>query len=1210
MPDWSAIKVGRPTTTQSKLDWATVGVKKAEPVVKDIKPGVNPEMDWRQIRSPDSPSMDTNELTKAIPIQDIAQISSVVPPVSDIEPEYLKPSTALAAGMATPYAKIVEGPAWRLTSNIIQGVSGSIKGFGSLIDKVLPNEAAKATRNRTTKWLDKAADYYGNPEKYAPVGKHISDARKTFRAASAQKGTASLLLNDLGAATTDLAGLIAQFQLMGMASPGVSPFADTTPLAQMSQHLAKIGIHGMLTGRGTVQDRVESSTYRIAYNITPYIANATGATGLAAVTVDSLLNMFLTSPTYKRAFDEAEGLNKEFMVMALPQFVMDVGMALNTRGMPENQMRARIRQYNKGRTDSLKMPEGELLRMVKDMQGKQQLDSGKSGRELGIELSKTKKKLVEEGVRVINEDRAIFGGAEVREAATPTLESASPKTPPVKPPVAAPTSPGFRPDEGPPTRYGLSDPSAVTKAANEMYKIIDVEARFKAVGAPDTGFNVKNYFSMRGTMESLAHHLVGKMTKDFKFTSSEWADLTYYSSQYSLMKDLDSKRYPIFTKAARQVNEAFLKVERMLEKTGIIIDPWPQSQIKRLREDIIHERELLSTVSKSAMPPQLKEYRLKKLKADMDEAKGAINFLEKEDIQFVHIPTRLWLNRLMKDDPTRARTVMNQYFKERKTINIKDLAESLKKQGIIKDEDIDVRNILAAYYQQAGHKLALSNIMNAATKEGLIVDADKQKDWPLFNPRWAPDLKGKRIHPAFRQFVEEFTLKSESVPLHRVLSYFKMTQFDSPLFMPFYDLYQAFWLGSVRSIKTPVYAWKAFKSMLNKDESYLKLAENGLFSRPFVAPFESFMRDIEQAKSTNFVKQVTTFLKGEWQGVKEAHPLVKPFRIAAIPIDAIYKPIWHTAWGGDQLIRLISGHYLLDKGYTNREAAQVAARFHADYASVPPKVKNTLNKIFFTPVFPIAMAKLQTEMIYQSGKLLTDAVKLKAPDRRTKAMVGGLLGLAGLAVMQDIILTQLGYERDTFGYKYTKQVVDENGNEKELVISTPNPGNVLLRYGKTFENWPTTPEEASRYALRVAWRLQPVWRLGIMLTANLREDGKTPIYNLWGDPANIAKDIISFGASQLVRIIGRINELPQSKSDKRAAWEALQEDVGQLWTGFLKISTQVYLRNTKDSRKRGKMIGLMKSFTNFISKKPLGEEEMDRAMGRFERELRAVTETE
>jgi len=1155
--------------------------------------------------------MTRDDIIKAIPIQDIAKISSVSSPTtSEIEPEYLKPSTAIAAGQATPYAKIIEAPAWRLTSNIIQGVSSTLGAGLELMEKVIPFSGALAAKEKTVGWLNKWAEYYGQPEKYAPVSKHIATARKTYRASAAQEGTASLILNDVGAAATDLAGLLAQFALIRKASPTIDPFTDTTPLAQVGQHLSRIGIHGMLTGEGTVADRVKSSTYRIAYNITPFIANATGATGMAAITVDSLLNMFLTAPTYKRAFDEAEGLNKEFVVMALPQFVMDVGMALNTRGLPENVIRSRIRQYNKGRVESLRMPDEELLTMVKNMQGKQKLDEGKSDTQLKAEIKSLEGKLVEEGIKTLGvmKDDPVKD-AETREVVTKDVST--PTTPPPKPPISTDFSPNIRPDEMP-TRSGLSDPSTVTKMAYEMYKIVDVEARYKAIGAPETGFNVKNYFSQRGTLESMAHQLVRKLTTQFKLTPSEWADLTYYSAQAGLMKGLDVKKYPTFAKAARQVNEAFLTVERMLKKTGIIINPWPQSQITRLNEDIAHDRQVLIDVEKSEMPSQLKVYRLAQLKKGIDESSGAIKFLREEDIQYVHIPTRLWLEKLMKDDPTRARTVMNEYFKERKTIDIRDLAEKLKKQGIIKDEDIDIRNILAAYYQQAGHKIALSKIINAATKEGLIVDADKEKDWPLFNPRWAPSLKGKRVQPAFHQFVEEFTNKSENVPLHRVLSFFKMTQFDSPLFMPYYDLQQAFWLGSMRSVKTPIYAWKAIRSMFTKDMDYVRASENGTFSRPFVAPFESFMKDIEQAKAgNNIVRQVTAFMRGEWKGIMEAKPLVKPFRLAAIPIDAIYKPIWHTAWGGDQLIRLMSFHYLKDKGYTDREAGQVAARFHGDYASVPPKLKNKLNKLFFTPIFPITMAKLQTEMVYQSGKMIFDAARFKMPDKRGKAMVGGLMGLVGLAVMQDYMMTQLGYERDTFGYKYTKTIIDEDGNERELVITTPNPGNTLLRYGKTFTGWPHTPDEFARYMGRVAWRLHPVWRLGIMLGTNLREDGKTPVYNLWGDPDTIAKDVISFSAGQLVRIIRRVNEMPSSKADKRAAWEALQDDVGLLWTLYLKTSTQVYLRNTQNKRDRGKIIGLMKSIASFTSKKPLAtEEEQIRAMGRFERELRAVTEAE
>ena len=595
------------------------------------------------------------------------------------------------------------------------------------------------------------------------------------------------------------------------------------------------------------------------------------------------------------------------------------------------------------------------------------------------------------------------------------------------------------------------------------------------------------------------------------------------------------------------------------------------------------------------MPEGLKQHRISKLEDEIREADENIRFLKAEDIHYVHIPTRLWIEPLYDKDPVLARRVINRFFKERQTVDVRELAQHLKAEGVITDKDIDIRNIIAAYAQKSGHLLALSNIINAAAKEGLISDSSKNPDWPRFSPRWSPEMKGKTVHPTFYNFLDEFTRRGQHVRLGRMLSYFKITQFDNPLLLPTYDVMQGMWLGSMRAIKTPLHMWKAFKSMKDKDEAYIKLMENGLSSQPYTPPFDEFMRNVEMAKaSDSFVRYTIAYLKSNYK----------------IPTDLIYKPLWHIAWGGDRFIRLISAHYLLDKGHTYREAAQIAAKYHSDYASVPHGLRRTLNKIFFTPIFPITMTKLQTEMIVKTGKVLTDAVRLKKPKAKDTAMAGGLVALLGLAVLQDVIMKQLGYDRDTFGYRYTKEVVDDDGNTKELVVVTPNPSNVMLRYAKSFWNWPNTPEQWGRYTLRLSWRLHPVWRLVVRLGANLHDDGKTPIYNPFDDPARIAWDITKFSSGQLIHIIRRIDELLEMEPDKRAAIEALQDDVGSFTSTFIRITSQVYLRGTKDKRKRAKAIQLMEEFATFSAKKPLTLDKMERAMRRFERALRSIMDTE
>jgi len=103
----------------------------------------------------------------------------------------------------------------------------------------------------------------------------------------------------------------------------------------MFQRLQRMGAHGLVTTPGEASERIESAVYRLAYNITPYLANATGLTGLGAKGTDVLLNTFLTSPMYGKAWHEAGGPTSEFWSFAIPQLVMDFYMAKGTRGLAE-----------------------------------------------------------------------------------------------------------------------------------------------------------------------------------------------------------------------------------------------------------------------------------------------------------------------------------------------------------------------------------------------------------------------------------------------------------------------------------------------------------------------------------------------------------------------------------------------------------------------------------------------------------------------------------------------------------------------------------------------------------------------------------------------------------------------------------------------------------------------------------------------------------
>jgi len=232
------------------------------------------------------------------------------------------------------------------------------------------------------KWLDEQIEKYGKPEVSAPLVEEMSaqEARVREKAYEnsfalglatdmANMGSRVLLmliqmglLNKVGAAST--ATRIAPGTIPAPATPsvtrlqgwpkaiydkvqsGIRATAQTSPqqYQQTMSRMQRMAGHALATTPGGLEDRIESAAYRVAYNLTPTVANATGATGLTAIGTDVLLNSFLTSPSYMKAYDEAGGLTPEFWAFAVPQMTMDVFMARGTRGLAASQGQARYNQ--------------------------------------------------------------------------------------------------------------------------------------------------------------------------------------------------------------------------------------------------------------------------------------------------------------------------------------------------------------------------------------------------------------------------------------------------------------------------------------------------------------------------------------------------------------------------------------------------------------------------------------------------------------------------------------------------------------------------------------------------------------------------------------------------------------------------------------------------------------------------------------------------
>jgi len=172
-------------------------------------------------------------------------------------------------------------------------------------------------------------------------------------------------LNYIGESAFDIGAVLIQMKMLGgltgaaTGSKALLGQQKLKGLAQLKSHLmdpstqqmlGRIALHGFFTSEGTVGDRGQSMIRRIAYNATPFVANATGLTGMSARAVDIGLNVALTeilSKSYSGLIKKANDgtlTGKEFNE-AIWNGLTDVIFAWSTKGYPENIARKKLVGY-------------------------------------------------------------------------------------------------------------------------------------------------------------------------------------------------------------------------------------------------------------------------------------------------------------------------------------------------------------------------------------------------------------------------------------------------------------------------------------------------------------------------------------------------------------------------------------------------------------------------------------------------------------------------------------------------------------------------------------------------------------------------------------------------------------------------------------------------------------------------------------------------
>jgi hypothetical protein len=432
-----------------------------------------------------------------------------------------------------------------------------------------------------------------------------------------------------------------------------------------------------------------------------------------------------------------------------------------------------------------------------------------------------------------------------------------------------------------------------------------------------------------------------------------------------------------------------------------------------------------------------------------------------------------------------------------------------------------------------------------------------------------------------------------------------MLRFYNPVFLPAYDIVQQFGLAGTQNLLVLGEAYRdAFRSMKNKDAHYYAAASNGIFSTPFGVPFESVLQEARRMADlrnvTGVLGKSITYLEAAVLDVKDTLSqgglLKGVFKGATLPLMASMHASWSIAWTLDNFVRMSTYHYMKTKGHTDRNAAQVAALAHGDYASVPAKTRRSLNKFFFTPTFKIAMAKAHGRMIKGTydhflGNIPKGTTQASLAKRAAMAMFGFITVQMGF----DLLMKSWGYDDEEWGRKYVKTIMTEEG-PKELVVNWSTPINLFTKYMYRAERLinpdPAERDPLSKFAGEFLYEFHPLYQTAYRLFGTKKRFDGMPIYNEFDDREVQIRDTLKWLVmEEMFPITNSIAEQVSPKSSTRSERQTkahirksikewgVHGAVAKALEIFPDWFTFRYVRSTEDKRVQYKLDAMKRRFS-------------------------------
>lgn len=709
----------------------------------------------------------------------------------------------------------------------------------------------------------------------------------------------------------------------------------------------------------------------------------------------------------------------------------------------------------------------------------------------------------------------------------------------------------------------------VQRINKKMTEWLSLTSRFKPMRAEKTGLAVKNIASsiesrmVLGTKQ--AQEFLDKVNKSFgkgKATRKEFGQIVVAAEDPLYLLQLPSELRNKIQPAAQWLRDFFRDAQKELKEAGIDVD-----FVKRKLFDL--EAELGDTVELD---------KIRRLEKQMEMLRR---------MNFQHISAKIWAaNRIKSIDKRYKREVdidraqaklLSQVAVKRRAVSFHDLIT--KEKNPLPLEKINPFEIILSYSKSIGNDLALRDVYEAAKEEGLIKTTEakpsKNKrfgefgDWSKVPKRLRMLTDQKKRHTWISDLLLEavdnsLTSTKPRTKFEKAMAITKMSQFYNPVFLPMYDVVQQNMAIPGALVRPGVMSrWVKANKMINRrDPEFIKAMKAGLASKPFAMPMEE-MLDL----SEKFMNKGTM---GTMKAIAMPHLKQALNMKSGSILKSVYQASWNAAWSLDERVRFVTYLYLKEvKGMSTTEAAQMAAKFHGDYANIPPKTRRLLNKVLFTPTFKIAMGQLYLNVV-------KGVIKSAGGLRGTKVerqYAYGLLGLLTVNLAFHVFATKgLGLEEDEMGRRYYKRVGGNRG-PKELVFTFSHPANMFFNYAR--RGWKIhkaivggeAAEPLKRTLEMFKWDVHPTWRYTYEMITNKDAAGEEIVSEFDPPEVKTGKWLWHTAKSFVGILDGALEMAGGTREQKRSAVSAVTDEYGKANQFLLNLISFSYLREPKTRRK-------------------------------------------